>query len=71
MTWGDLEELMGLNVKEARIPFECMACGCLDPVPAFVLDEFSWGLEKGEEVELCCPKCNGTMRRQKEGKAEG
>ncbi len=68
---GDLEELMGLNVKEPLISFECIACGCVDPVPAFVLDEFSWGLKKGQEVELCCPKCNGTMRRQKAEKAEG
>jgi hypothetical protein len=68
---GDLDELMGLNVKEPILSFECIACGRVDPVPAFVLDEFSWGLKKGQEVELSCPKCNGTMRRQKEEKAEG
>jgi hypothetical protein len=68
---GDLDELMGLNVKEPIILFECIACGCVDPVPAFVLDEFSWGLKKGQEVKLCCPKCNGAMCRQKVEKAEG
>lgn len=66
----DLDELLGLNEKEPLIPFQCIACGCVDPVPAFIVSEFSWGLKKGEEVEMYCPKCNGTMREQKEN-AEG
>jgi hypothetical protein len=40
-------------------------CGCIDPVPEFIVGEFSYDLEPGEEVEMFCPKCNGTMRRKK------
>jgi hypothetical protein len=64
------EEFLGLNEPEIFIDFVCLACGCIDPVPEFIVGEFSYDLKKGQEVELFCPKCNGTMRRKKE-KAEG
>jgi predicted RNA-binding Zn-ribbon protein involved in translation (DUF1610 family) len=63
---GDLEEFLGLNEKEEYISFQCIDCGCIDPVPEFIIDEFSYDLKDGEEVEMHCPKCNGTMRRAKE-----
>ncbi|HEX6922958.1 MAG TPA: hypothetical protein VF149_03975 [Bacillales bacterium] len=65
----DPDDLFGLNDKEEIIMFQCVDCGGMDPVPEFVVGEFSFELEEGEEVEVECPKCNGTMRRAKE-KAE-
>ncbi|MGY3718875.1 hypothetical protein ACWE42_25595, partial [Sutcliffiella cohnii] len=46
--------------------FECIDCGGKDEVPDFVVEEFSFDLKKGEEVETVCPFCNGTMRRAKD-----
>jgi hypothetical protein len=63
---GDLDDLLGLNDKTETIAFQCIDCGCVDPVPDFVVGEFSYGLKKGEEVEMHCPACNGTMRRAKD-----
>jgi hypothetical protein len=62
---GDLDELLGLNEEEPIIEFQCIDCGCIDEVPAFVVGEFSVGLKAGEEVEMFCPECNGTIRRKK------
>jgi hypothetical protein len=64
------EEFLGLNDREIFIEFICLACGCIDPVPEFIVGEFSYDLKKGEEVEMFCPKCNGTMRRKKENTKE-
>ena len=50
--------------------FECIDCGGKDEVPDFVVDEFSFDLKKGEEVETVCPFCNGTMRRAKDVPSE-
>jgi hypothetical protein len=59
------EEFLGLNEPEVFVDFVCLSCGCIDPVPEFIIGEFSYDLKKGEEVEMFCPKCNGTMRRKK------
>lgn len=59
-----LEDFLGLNEPEVFIDFECIECGCIDPVPEFIVGEFSYDLEPGEEVEMVCPKCNGTMREK-------
>ncbi|HEY0828608.1 MAG TPA: hypothetical protein VGE40_10970 [Bacilli bacterium] len=67
---GIEEEFLGLNEPEVFIDFVRLVCGCIDPVPEFIIDEFSWDLKKGEEVEMCCPKCNGTMIRKKEKKKD-
>ncbi|MED4018458.1 hypothetical protein [Sutcliffiella cohnii] len=50
--------------------FECIDCGGKDEVPDFVVEEFSFDLKKGEEVETVCPFCNGTMRRAKDVPSE-
>ena len=65
-----IEDFWALDEPDVLIDFECVACGCIDPIPEFILDEFSYDLPKGEEAETVCPECNGTMRRKK-GKAEG
>ena len=44
------------------IRFICMDCKGEDEVPDFVVDEFSYDLSEGEEVETVCPHCHGTMR---------
>lgn len=62
---GDLDELLGLNERDSIIEFQCIDCGSIDEVPAFVVGEFSVGLKEGEEVEMFCPECNGTIRRKK------
>jgi hypothetical protein len=48
------------------LPFKCIDCGYEEPVPEFIVDEFSWGLKKGEEVEMFCPECNGTLKMKRE-----
>jgi hypothetical protein len=53
------------NEPEVYLDFECIECGCIDPVPEFIIGEFSVDLKKGEEVEMHCPECDGTMRRKK------
>jgi hypothetical protein len=44
------EEFLGLNDPEICIDFVCLACGCIDPVPEFIVSEFSYDLKKGQEV---------------------
>jgi len=62
---GDLNELFGLNEEDSIIEFQCVDCGCTDEVPAFIVGEFSVDLKEGEEVEMFCPECNGTIRRKR------
>jgi hypothetical protein len=63
---GDLDDLFGLNEEDVMLPFKCIDCGYEEPVPEFIVDEFSWGLKKGEEVEMFCPECNGTLKMKRE-----
>ncbi|MCD8502649.1 MAG: hypothetical protein LRY71_14520 [Bacillaceae bacterium] len=59
-----LEENDPLDVeKEVTITFICIKCKQKDEVPDFVVGEFHYDLEEGEEVELVCPFCGGTMRQ--------
>ncbi|WP_142247897.1 hypothetical protein [Alkalihalobacterium alkalinitrilicum] len=58
----DIGDWLDLSEKEEFIIFKCIDCGCIDQVPAFIIGEFSYDLEEGEEVELECPECNGTLR---------
>ena len=62
--------------EEARYPFEdddeevfidyvCVNCGCLDPVPDFIVGECSYGLKPGESPIFVCPECNGDLVRKK------
>ncbi|KGP74551.1 hypothetical protein [Pontibacillus yanchengensis] len=65
-----LEELLGLDKEEVFIDFKCKECGEIDKVPEYVIDEFSVDLKPGEEVELHCPVCNGTITRAKDAPSE-
>ncbi|MGM9929182.1 MAG: hypothetical protein ACI35P_14640 [Bacillus sp. (in: firmicutes)] len=58
-------EFVGLKEPIVTILFKCIDCGTEDEVPDFVVDEFSFDLEEGEEVETVCPACGGTMRKAK------
>lgn len=60
-------ERFGIEETEDQIiEFQCIDCGCIDEVPDFVIGEFSVDLKTGEEVEMVCPSCNGTLRIKKE-----
>lgn len=61
----EMDDFLGLNEPDVLIDFECIDCGCVDPVPDFIVEECSYDLGPGEEVEMICPKCNGTMREKK------
>jgi hypothetical protein len=61
------QERFGIEETEDQIiEFQCIDCGCIDEVPDFVVGEFSIDLKTGEEVEMVCPSCNGTLRIKKE-----
>ncbi|MNW28740.1 hypothetical protein D3C74_55780 [compost metagenome] len=51
---------------EVFIDYVCVECGCIDPVPEFIVAECAYDLEPGEEPEFFCPGCNGTLVRKKE-----
>jgi|GEM_PF-7013268 len=51
---------------EVFIDYVCVDCGCIDPVPEFIVTECAYDLELGEEPEFFCPECNGTLVRKKE-----
>jgi DNA-directed RNA polymerase subunit RPC12/RpoP len=51
---------------EVFIDYVCIDCGCIDPVPEFVVGECAYDLEPGELPEFICPECDGTLvRKQK------
>ncbi|MCO7127381.1 hypothetical protein NIE88_16555 [Sporolactobacillus shoreicorticis] len=57
------EDPLGLNEEMPVVAFECLDCGKEDEVPDFVVEEFGYDLKKGEEVEIECPFCGGTMKQ--------
>ncbi|CRF29078.1 Uncharacterised protein [Mycobacterium tuberculosis] len=59
-----IEDLLGMNDPEVYIDFVCVDCGCIDPVPEFIVDECAWGDEDGEDPTFFCPECNGTLVRK-------
>lgn len=60
--WLEDDDPFGLNEEiEEIVLFRCLDCKGTDKVPGFIIGEFSVDLNKGEEVELHCPHCNGTM----------
>jgi DNA-directed RNA polymerase subunit RPC12/RpoP len=65
-----LEDLLGMNDPDVFIDYVCIACGCIDPVPEFIVDECVWGDEDGEEPTFFCPECNGTMVRKEKPRVE-
>lgn len=60
----EFEDWFSINEQKEEFPFRFIDCGCIDPVPASIMGEFSYDLKEGEEVEMHCPECNGTMRKQ-------
>ncbi|MCD8508853.1 MAG: Hsp33 family molecular chaperone HslO [Bacillus sp. (in: Bacteria)] len=61
-----LDEPFGEEEDTEVVIFRCIDCKKEDEVPGFIIDEFSYDLEKGEEVEIVCPFCNGTMREARD-----
>ncbi|MCM3732713.1 hypothetical protein M3196_20990 [Fictibacillus nanhaiensis] len=55
------EDPFGLNEEIKTITFTCKDCHEEDDVPDFVVAEFGLDKKKGEEVEVQCPSCGGTM----------
>ncbi|UOQ92758.1 hypothetical protein MUO14_20445 [Halobacillus shinanisalinarum] len=54
-----------LDEELVIVEFECIDCKKTDDVPDYIIDECSLDLKKGEEVELECPFCHGTMIKAK------
>jgi uncharacterized protein YbaR (Trm112 family) len=50
--------------EEVFIDYVCVDCGCLDPVPDFIVGECSYGLKPGESPIFVCPECNGDLVRK-------
>lgn len=50
--------------EEVFIDYVCVDCGCLDPVPDFIVGECSYGLKLGESPIFVCPECNGDLVRK-------
>lgn len=67
---GTIEDWLGMNDPDVFIDYVCLECGCIDPVPDFIVDECSWGYEDGEEPTFFCPACNGTMVRKEKPRIE-
>lgn len=67
LKWLEEDDPFGLNEEIKIITFKCIDCGKEDEVPEYVVEEFSFDLEKNEEVEVVCPFCDGTMRQAKKG----
>jgi hypothetical protein len=56
--------------EEVLIDYVCVDCGCIDPVPEFIVAECAYGLKPGEYPEFFCPECNGTSVRKAEGRVD-
>lgn len=65
-----LEDHLGMNEPEVFIDYVCVDCGCIDPVPEFIVAECAWGDEDGEDPTFFCPECNGTLVRKEEPRTE-
>ncbi|MFD1038221.1 hypothetical protein ACFQ3N_07325 [Virgibacillus byunsanensis] len=61
LDWLNEEDPFGLDEEMEIVTFKCLDCKKTDEVPEYIIGEFSVDLNKGEEVELHCPYCNGTM----------
>ena len=60
------DDFLGLDEPEVYIDYVCVDCGCMDPVPEFIVAECAMDMESGEEPEFFCPECNGTLVRKQE-----
>ncbi|WP_168123878.1 hypothetical protein [Paenibacillus sp. HB172176] len=64
---GDMKEVFYFeddDEEEIFIDYYCVDCGCIDPVPEFIVAECAYDLEPGESPEFFCPECNGTLVRK-------
>lgn len=59
--WQDEDDPFGLNEEMELVLFKCLDCNGTDEVPDYIIGEFSVDLNRGEEVEIHCPHCSGTM----------
>ncbi|UTR14299.1 hypothetical protein MM221_10390 [Salipaludibacillus sp. LMS25] len=67
LSWlDDKEDPFGLKEEIETITFKCVDCHKTDEVPDFVVDDFAYDKEKGEQVEVVCPFCDGTMQIAKD-----
>lgn len=66
LKWLEEEDPFGLNDDINTILFKCKDCRKVDDVPDFVVADFQVDKKKGEDVEIECPFCGGTMLRAKE-----
>lgn len=68
--WLTEEDPFGLDEEMELVIFKCLDCDVTDEVPEYIIGEFSVDLNKGEEVKLHCPKCNGTMVQARNNPSE-
>lgn len=61
--WLNEGDPFGLDEEMEIVLFKCLDCHGTDEVPEYIIGEFSVDKNKGEEVELHCPHCNGAMIR--------
>jgi uncharacterized Zn finger protein len=63
LKWLKEDDPFGLDEEMIILTFKCKDCGKEDGVPEYVVEEFSVDLNKGEQVEIECPFCGGTMHQ--------
>lgn len=66
LDWLDEEDPFGLDEEINIVIFKCLDCKKTDEVPEYIIGEFGVDKKPGEEVELHCPYCNGTMIEEKD-----
>lgn len=70
LKWLEEEDPLGLDEEMEILTFTCIDCGKEDEVPDYVVGEFRIDLKDGEEVEILCPFCEGTMHGPKNAPSE-
>ena len=63
LEWLEEDDPFGSDDEIVLLSFKCKDCGNRDEVPEYVVEDFSVDLKDGEEVEIECPFCGGTMLR--------
>lgn len=61
LKWLEEDDPFGLEEEMVILTFKCKDCGKEDEVPEYVVEDFYVDLNEGEEVEIECPFCGGTM----------
>ncbi|WP_246206608.1 hypothetical protein [Virgibacillus ihumii] len=68
--WLDEVDPFGLDEDMEIVLFKCLDCHGTDEVPEYIIGEFSVDKNKGDEVKLHCPHCNGTMIEERNAPSE-